>query len=526
MKNSYVAGVLFSLILIAATPITAQRFDILVQNGKIVDGTGNPWFYGDVGIKKGRIVAIGNLSGKKSKSVIDAAGKMVTPGFIDVHTHIEGGILERPLALNYLYDGVTTAVTGNCGSSDADLKPFFEDLKKIGTAINVASLIGHNGVRREVMGSDDRQATPEELLKMQLLIDKAMKDGAVGLSTGLIYVPGTYAETDEIVALAKVAAKHGGVYATHMRHEDHKVFEAIAEATHIGTAANIPVQISHFKISGKTSWGASKAMVDTILACRARGIDVAVDQYPYTASSTSLDVLLPSWALAGGRDSLKARLQRPELKERIIEDMGKSLDETGFKDYSYAVIARYPPKPDYNGKNISEVNVMAGRKGTVAEEKETILELVLFGRVQMIYHKMHEDDVRYIMQSPYTLVASDGGIPEFGNGSPHPRSYGTNSRVLARYVREQGLITLEDAIRKMTSAPALRFNLKGRGLILQGMAADVVIFDADTFEDKATFDKPHAYSTGISHVIVNGKIVLADGKHTGVKSGTVLRRGK
>jgi len=513
--------------LLALMPASAQkRFDLLIRNGKIIDGTGNPWFYGDVGIRKGRIVALGDLSGRKARRVLDASGLVVCPGFIDVHTHIERGILERPDAHNYVHDGVTTVVTGNCGSSRTDLEAFFRQLEKQGTSLNVASLIGHNSVRRAVMGDARRPPTPAELERMKALVEKGMRDGAVGFATGLIYVPGTYAETEEVVELARVAARYGGVYASHIRNEDHRVFDAIAEAVHIGKTAGLPVEISHFKITGKHSWGLASRLVETIENYRAQGLDVTVDQYPYPASSTSLDVLLPTWVFSGGRDSMALRLADSETRARIEAEMERMLEETGFDDYSYAVVARCPQHPEYAGKNLREVTEMRKLEPTLANQRTTILELVHLGRVQMVYHKMSEEDVQTILRYPVAMVASDAGLPAFGEGAPHPRNYGTNARVLGHYARDLKTLRLEEAVRKMTSLPARRFKLYDRGLLLPGMAADIVLFDEEEIIDRATFEKPHAYPAGIQYVLVNGVPVIENGRHTGARPGKALRRGK
>ncbi len=516
-----------SALLLVALPFSVQsqgKFDILIQDAKIVDGTGNPWYAADIGIRKGKIKAIGDLSGSKANRVIDAKGQIVAPGFIDVHAHVENNILPRSTADNFLYDGVTTIITGNCGGSETNLKAFFKSLDSIGISLNVASLIGHNSVRSSVMGTENRAPTTVELEKMRLLVQQAMRDGAVGLSTGLIYVPGTFAKTDEIVELAKVAAAFGGVYASHIRMEDHRVLDAIDEAVEIGKQARLPVEISHFKITGKTSWGKSDAMIERVLEYRKNGIDVTVDQYPYTASSTTLAVLLPTWSLAGGSDSLNIRLADPTIKAQIVKEMKEMLAATGFPNFDYAVVANCSFAPAYNGKNISAINKLKGRPDGVDAEIETILDLMKPGnRVQMIYHKMDEADVQRIMQFPLAMVASDAGIPTFGQGAPHPRAYGTNARVLGRYVRELKTISLEDAIRKMTSLPARRFNLYDRGLLLPGMAADIVIFDSDKIADKATFEASHAYAEGMSYVLVNGAVVIDGGKHIGAKPGKALR---
>ncbi len=501
-----------------------QRYDIVIQNGRIVDGSGNPWYIGDIGIRKGRITSIGGVATRKAKRVIDAQGQIVAPGFIDVHAHVEGSIISRSLAENFLYDGVTTLVTGNCGGSELNVEEFFDTIEKNGVSLNIATLIGHNTVRRAVLNEENRAPTAAELRQMQELVAQAMKDGAVGLSTGLIYVPGTFAETSEIVALADVAADYGGVYASHIRNEDHRVFDAIDEAVEIGRRANIPVEISHYKITGKRSWGQAHELTERILQYRREGIDVTVDQYPYTASSTSLAVLLPTWALGGGRDSLNIRLEDPETKTKIEAEMRGMIAETGFGNYEYAVVANCNWEPSYNGKSISEVNLMRGNAASLDNEIQTILEMMTKKeRIQMVYHKMNEEDVQHIIRFPYTMIASDAGIPAFGRSAPHPRAYGTNARVLGRYVREQKVTNLEDAIRKMTSLPASRFNLHDRGLLREGMAADIVIFDADKIADKATFKAPHAYAEGMSYVLVNGEPVIENGQHNQQKPGQPLK---
>ncbi|MDX1940541.1 MAG: D-aminoacylase [Saprospiraceae bacterium] len=512
------------LICLASLNFAQNKFDLIIKNAKIIDGSGNPWYNGDVGIRKGKITQIGNLDIKKAKQVIDAQGQIVAPGFIDVHAHVEGSIQQIPTADNFLFDGVTTLVTGNCGGSEVDLKTFYKNLEQNGISLNITSLVGHNSVRREAMGSDNREPTAAELQKMRNLVEQAMRDGAVGLSTGLIYVPGTFAKTDEIVELAKVASEYGGVYASHIRNEDDKVFNAIAEAVEIGKQAKLPVEISHFKITGKNEWGKSTSMIEQVLQYRAEGIDVTVDQYPYTASSTGLDVLLPTWCLAGGYDSLNVRLANPTIKAQIVGEMHQLLAKTGFGNYSYSVVANCNWEPNYNGKNISEINISRGNAASIENEIETILEMMQHKtRIQMIYHKMGEEDVQRIMQFPYAMIASDAGIPAFGRGAPHPRAYGTNSRVLGHYTRDLGILRLEDAIRKMTSLPAKRFNLHDRGLIAPGMAADIVIFDPNTIADKATFENSHAYAEGMSYVLVNGKPVIEKGTHNQAKPGKTLK---
>ncbi|MBL7877639.1 MAG: D-aminoacylase, partial [Cyclobacteriaceae bacterium] len=512
------------LLLLVALLINAlafsQSYDILIRNGKIIDGTGNSWYYGDVGIREGKIIWIGKAEGRMAKRVIDANGLIVAPGFIDVHAHIEGGESTTPTADNFIYDGVTSVVTGNCGGSNANIAEYFSRLDSIKTSINVATLIGHNTVRRTVMGDVQRDPTPEEQERMQKLIEKAMQEGAVGMSTGLIYVPGTYSKTAEVVGLAKVAARHQGVYASHIRDEGDQVTDAINEAINIGREAKIPVEISHFKVTYKPNWGRSVETISLVENARAEGLDVTMDQYPYVASSTTLDTTMPTWVFAGGRDSMKMRINDPATRLKIKKEMVENLKAKKLKNYSYAQVARYAPDTTYNGKNISEINKLRGRKATAMDEAETILDMVgAINRTQMVYFSMDEGDLMRILQYPFNMIASDAGIAKYGAGMPHPRAYGTNARVLGRYVRELKTIRLEEAIRKMTSLPAQKFNLRDRGLIREGMAADIVVFDEKQVGDAATYSGPHAYSKGFSYVLVNGEVVVEEGKHTGARSG-------
>ncbi|MEP7265988.1 MAG: D-aminoacylase [Saprospiraceae bacterium] len=511
------------LILLFLGPLCfGQSFDILIKNGKIIDGTGNSWYYGDVGIKDGMISAIGkSLSGATEKT-IDAKGLIVAPGFIDVHAHVEGGIMERPQAENYIYDGVTTVITGNCGSSANDLTQFFNSVNELKTSINVASLYGHNTVRKIVIGESNRKATTDEQNRMEELVKKAMVSGAVGLSTGLIYLPGMYSSTEEIVGLAKAAASMNGVYASHIRNEENEVIPAINEAIQIAKEAQIPVEISHFKVSHKANWGRSKETIPLIENARRQGYDVTIDQYPYTASSTNLGVRLPDWALSGGQDSLVTRINDPMVHKMIIAGMLEQLSSYKYTDYSFAVVANYNSDPTINGKSISAINLLKGRKHKAKQEAETILEMMKAGGAQMVYHGMDEADVQAIIKYPFNMIGADAGVPIPFKSMPHPRAYGTNARVLARYVREQKLITLEDAVRRMTSLAAQKFHLKDRGLIKEGMAADLVVFDEDKVKDKATFEKPHQYSEGFHYVIVNGRLEVEDSKYNGERNGKAL----
>lgn len=513
---------LLGFFLSSASLLFAQDYDLLILNGKLVDGTGNSWRYADIAVKDGKIARIGNLKQARAARIIDAKDHVVAPGFVDVHTHIEGNDLRAPTAPNFIMDGVTTVITGNCGGSNTDIARYAFRLDSVKTSINIATLIGHNSVRRAVMGDSQRDPSPEEQKKMEDLVEEAMRNGAVGLSTGLIYVPGTYSKTPEVVGLARAASRHGGVYASHIRSEGDHVTEAIEEAINIGREASIPVEISHFKVTYKPNWGRSVSTLSQVEQARRQGIEVTIDQYPYVASSTTLNTVVPSWVFSGGRDSVLYRLKDKKLREKIKDEMVTTLKRKQLKDYGYAVVARYGADTTLNGKNISEINKLKGRKTKPDQEAETILEMVENGSAQMVFFSMNEDDLRRIMQYPFNMFASDAGIARFGSGVPHPRAYGTNSKVLGTYVRELKILSLEEAIRRMTSLPAQKFNLDDRGLIRPGMAADIVVFNPLTVGDKATFSQPHAYATGFEYVIVNGKVTAEKGTHTGERSGVFL----
>ncbi|MDM4765383.1 D-aminoacylase [Pelomonas sp. SE-A7] len=511
-----------------ATPPQLQppEFDLLIRGGRIVDGSGNAWYRADLAVKDGRIAAIGPLAGAKARRVIEARDRIVAPGFIDTHGHIEGGLFERPTADNFVQDGVTTVVTGNCGSSeDKGIQSFFEQMGKVGgTSINVASLVGHNTVRRQVMGLARRAATAEEQQRMEALVDQAMREGAVGLSTGLIYLPGLYSDTPEVVGLAKAAARHHGVYASHIRDEASKVVEAINEALDIGRQAGLPVQISHFKVGAPANWGRSKETLALIEKARADGLDVTIDQYPYTASSTQLTVMLPDWAVEGGQEQIRLRLQDAPTRQRIAADILASARRGKRPDFSYAVVARHGADASLNGRNISQINLQRGRPATMESEIETLLDIVQAGGAQMTFHGMSEEDVKRIMAYPFAMVGADSGVQN-GKGHPHPRGYGTNARVLGKYVREEQVMRLEEAVRRMTSLAAQRFSLKDRGLLRPGYAADIVVFDDKTVKDRATFESPHQFSEGFEAVVVNGVLTVEAGKHSGARAGKGLKQG-
>ena len=510
-------------------------YDTVIARARVIDGAGNPWFPADLAIKDGRIARIaryGSLDAASARRFIDARGQVAAPGFIDVHTHAED-VESIPTADNYILDGVTSLVVGNCGGSRQDLRAWFEKLEKQGMSPNLASLVGHNTVRSKAMGSANRPSTPEEVETMRQLVERGMRDGAIGFSTGLIYTPGTYADTKEIVELAKVASRQGGVYASHIRDEgnDNKggLFPALREAIQVGEEAQIRVEISHFKTAGKPNWGLSGKTLQLVEEARRRGIEVTVDQYPYRVSSTGLTAIFPSWALADGSAKVQARLTDPATRKKIAAEMERTIrKQNGRKHLDYAVVAGARFDTALEGKNITEITRLRKIKANLKNEIETALDLYLEsmkageGRLQMIYFEMADGDVERIMRAPFTMVGSDGGVRQLNVGLPHPRSYGTNARVLAEYVRNKRVIGLEDAIRKMTSLPAQTFRLRDRGLLREGYWADIVIFDPDKVSDKATFQKPHQYSEGFGYVLVNGEPVVAEGKHTQARPGRIL----
>ena len=515
----------FYLLLFVTTIAHAQKADILIENGKLIDGTGNSWMVGDLAIKDGKIVAKGHLTNWTANKIIDATGLVVSPGFIDVHTHIEDLEKKDPEANNFLFDGVTTVITGNCGTSHTDIKKYFDYLDGLKLSINVGTLVGHNDVRKAVMGTARRNPTEEEMQKMETLVEKAMQDGAVGLSTGLIYIPGTYSKTEEVVRLAKAAAKYNGVYTSHIRSEGDSVAIAVNEALDIARKAKIAVEISHYKVVGEQNWGRSKETIPLIIKAREEGIDATIDQYPYTASSTNMGTMLPSWVLADSQDSIVARLANPAIRKRIMDFMLKGLKKRGLEHFTYAVVANYKADKSYNGKSIEDLNTMLGKAHTAEEEANTVMDMMSKGGSSMVFHGMCEEDVKAIMQYPFNMFASDGGIRVIGEGVPHPRSYGTNARVLGKYVREQKVLSLEEAIRRMTSLPAQKFQLKNIGLLCEGYHADITIFDENTINDLSTFDNPHQYSVGVKYVLVNGKLTINDSKHTGERNGRTVKKG-
>ena len=514
---------LLFLAILVSPFLFAQEADYIIRNGKLIDGTGNQWQIKDVAIVNNKIAAIGTLSNWKGKKEIDAKGLIVAPGFIDVHAHIEGGETRNPLATNFIYDGVTSVITGNCGGSADHMKAYFDFIDSLGMSINVAALMGHNNIRKQVMGTANRHATAQEMQKMEAIADKAMKEGAVGMSTGLIYIPGTFAPTEEVVALAKVVAQNGGVYASHIRNEEDKVAEAVKEAIEIGRQAKLPVEISHFKVNGQNNWGRSDETLNLVKNARKEGIEVTIDQYPYTASSTNLGILLPDWVLADGQDSILARLKNPSIRAKVKAHSIDLIKRRGLTHFDYAFVANFKADTNYNGKNIRQINLIRGQKDNALAEAETIVQMMELGGAQMVYHGMGDKDVKNIMAYPFNMAASDAGIAVMGLSRPHPRAYGTNARVLGKYVREEKVMSLEEAIRRMTSLPANKFNFKERGILKEGFFADLVVFNENEVTDMATFENPHQFSKGFKFVFVNGAMTVENGVHNGTRKGIAIR---
>ncbi|MBC7366462.1 MAG: D-aminoacylase [Undibacterium sp.] len=502
----------------------AETYDLIIRHASIVDGTGASAFPGDVAVRAGRIAAVGKLpAASTAPTEIDAAGQVVAPGFIDVHTHSED-VAELPVAENFLRMGVTTIITGNCGGSALDVAKFFADLTRTTVALNVATLIGHNTVRFQVMGgSFMRPPTPAELDQMRALIEQAMKDGAVGFSTGLIYLPGTFAKTDEIVALAKVAAAHGGIYSSHMRYENSRILEALDELTTVAREAKIPAEVSHIKLSSPTAWGRADEILAYLARARAEGLAITQDQYAYTASSTGISSLIAAEFREGGIDRYKERLADPAIKAQMVAEMKDSIAKGKRGDFSYAVVASFKADPRLNGKNIAQAAKLLRGADTLDDQIEVILDIESRGGAQGVFHGMSEPDLKKFLAQPLTMIASDSGIRKFGESVPHPRGYGNNARVLARYVREQKVLTLEDAVRKMTSLPAKTFHLRDRGELRPGAVADLVIFDPATVNDPSTFEDPHHYATGFSDVLVNGIPVIRATQLTAARPGTPVK---
>ena len=517
------AAALASVAALSSSSSSAQnpRYDLAIVNGTVVDGTGRAGVRQDVAIKDGRIAALGRVSRGDAAAVIDARDLVVAPGFIDVHTHADN-LVNRPDAANFVRMGVTTIVAGNCGSSALDVGSALAALRERPAALNFATLIGHNTVRSAVMGSENRAPRAAELARMKSLVWKGIADGAVGFSTGLQYVPGTYAQSMEIVELARAAASGGGIYASHMRNEGTALEEAIAETIRVGEMSGARVQISHLKVDSPNRWGASEKALAMIDAARQKGIDVRADQYAYTAASSTLGIRFPSWVLEGGQAKIAERLNDPPTWQKIKTEIAALLAERGLRDLSFAVVAMHRADATLNGRSMKQIAVQQFGSESADAQFEAARTMMLAGGASMVYHFMSDADVERIMRHPQVGIASDAGVIAFGDGVPHPRGYGNNARVLGTYVRGRHVISLEEAIRKMTSLPAGHFRFANRGTIRTGYAADLAVFDPARIGDTATFEAPHGYAAGIPYVVVNGVVVVNNGTQTEARPGQVL----
>ena len=520
--------VILTAVLIATFPFAllgqTQPFDLMLRNGRVVDGTGSPWYRADVAIRGGMIAEIAPRIAGTARREIDVAGQVVAPGFIDVHSHGDRGLFQVPTADNYIHQGVTTLITGPDGSSALPLRPWFDSVAALPRTMNVGSMVGQGTVRSRVIGPVDRRPTPAELDSMRALVEQAMLDGALGLSTGLFYVPGTFTPTEEVIELAKVAARYGGYHTSHMRDEASKVVESVRETIRIGEEGGLPTQVTHHKVVGPGSWGASVQTLRMVDEARARGVDVTIDQYPYTASATSVQAaLLPAWALEGGLPATRERLARPADRARIRQETAKIIElERGGGDPKNVVISTCSWDASMAGKTLADVTRMRGMEVNFENAAEAAMWITEQGGCQGVFHAINEEDLVRILRHPATMVASDGDIIVFGRAQPHPRSYGTFARVLSEYVRERGVLTLEEAVQKMSAFPAQRVGLTDRGLVRPGMKADLAVFDPARVRDLATFEQPHQYAEGVSFVVVNGELVLDGGRVTSARPGQVL----
>ena len=503
-----------------------QTYDLLIKNGQIVDGSGDGVYSGDIGITAGRIVALGDLSGALGTREIDASGLVVAPGFIDVHTHLDP-ILELSECESHVRQGVTTALGGPDGSSPWPFGAYLDTLEHLGVGMNVGYLIGHNTVRRNVMGLENRAPTPAELEQMKAQIAQGMQEGAFGISTGLKYLPGTFSEVGEVIALSRVAATRDGIYTSHLREEGLGLLESVQEAIVISKEADIPVVLTHHKVVGRPMWGKSEKTLAMVDSARAAGLDIRIDQYPYDRSYTSISILIPAWARAGGNDAFRQRVSNPDLRDSIKAGIVFNLvNDRGGADLDRVQFAKVSWMPELEGKTLKYWSGLKGLEPTMENGADLVIEAQVNGGASCVFHAMDEGDVERILKHPQTMVASDGRLVAPGMGHPHPRWYGTFPRVLGRYVREKEVLSLPEAIHKMTALPAAAMGLTDRGLLREGMKADLVIFNPETVADKATFEKPHQYPEGIPYVIINGEVSLDNGEFQHLKAGQVLRKPK
>lgn len=518
------------IVLITVSCQRAPKYDIIIRNGKIYDGSGNAARQTHMGIRNDMIVSLDVPSHATAKKIIDAKERVVAPGFIDIHAHLDP--LDNLIRLSHgesqIRQGVTTSFGGPDGRGvppGLGFKQFLDSLEKVGVGINVGFLTGHNKIRKAVMGLDNRAPTAEELTQMKQQVSQAMTEGAFGISTGLKYLPGNFSEVDEVIALSKEVAIKGGIYTSHLRDEGLEIMKAIREAISISKNADLPVVLTHHKVIGKPMWGKSVATLSLVDSARQKGLKILLDQYPYNASHTGISVLIPTWARAGGQAAFLERIADPKTNADITKQIIYNiLNDRGGDDLRRIQFSRVRWNPELEGKTLYDWAIDRGMEPTLANGAKLVIEAQSNGGAGCIFHAMDETDVERIMQFPFTMIASDGRLSEPGVGHPHPRAYGTFPRVLGRYVREKKIVSLEEAIYKMTGFPAKTMGLADRGLLKEGMKADITIFDPKTVIDNATFTEPHQYPSGIDYVIVNGQLVVEQGKFTPIKAGKVLRK--
>ena len=523
---SYIYAVITLLILVSIIKIfnSPSQYDIIITNGEVFDGSGSPSVFKDIGIVGNKIHKVGNLKSVEAKRYIDAEGLVVSPGFIDVHAHLDP-ILRLSNSESHVRQGVTTSLGGPDGSSPWPIGKFLDTLNQIGVGMNVAYLVGHNTVRRNVMGLENRAPSKEELNKMKNQISAGMDEGAYGISTGLKYLPGSFSEVEEVVELSKKASEKGGVYTSHLRDEGLGVIASVNEAIKISKDANIPVVLTHHKVIGKPMWGKSAQTLSLVDSARTVGLKISLDQYPYDASYTGISVLIPSWARAGGQKEFIKRTEDADLRDSIKRGIEFNiLNDRGGNDLNRVQFAKVSWNKSLEGKTLKYWANSLGLEPSVENGAELVIRAQLNGGASAIFHAMDEKDVENIMQHPLTMIASDGRLVVPGEGHPHPRWYGTFPRVLGHFVREKKILSLEEAIYKMSFLPAQTIGIKSRGLIKKGLYADITIFDKNTIIDKATFESPHQYSEGIYYVLVNGSVAVDNGEFKNIKAGVVLKK--
>jgi len=531
MRRFGSVGLAAMVLLVLGFSGCAERFEIVLKGGKLYDGSGGEPFTADVGIKGGRIVAIGEL-GAGGVKTIDATGLYIAPGFIDVHNHamfsedesnafapeIELDFDELRRVKNYLYQGVTTLVSGNCGAGPHTVGEMYANMSEKGIGLNVIELVGHGTIRDAVMGQDDRDPTVEELDRMKQMVAEAMEGGAAGLSTGLFYAPGSYAKTEEVIELARVVKQYGGIYASHVRDEGANdmggVIAAMKEAVRIGEEAGVTVQISHLKAAGPRAWGKAEEITRIFEEARERGVKVYADQYPYPAGSTSMSaIVLPRWVQADGK--MLERFEDASIIDKVKADMEERI--VRFNGPESTVVTFFDKNRELEGKNLKQISEEMG-----LDHVDAAIEILKTGDPEVVIFMMQEEDVAYFMKKPYVMTSSDGGNVTFGLGLPHPRNYGAFTRKIRKYVIDEGVVSMEQAIRAATSLPAEMLGLKDRGLLEKGYVADIVVFDPETIRDRATFTEPHQYSEGIEYLLVNGELAIEGGKYTGALAGKPL----